>query len=95
MKLNAVLAGCDLLLSAMIQSLPEKVEAETPEPYLTAIFNASRHPALSIPCGLSVFGLPIGLQLVGAHHAEATLLRAAAYEDAFGFPALPIATRSD
>jgi aspartyl-tRNA(Asn)/glutamyl-tRNA(Gln) amidotransferase subunit A len=96
MQLNAVLAGCDLLLSPTIQSLPEKVEAETPEPYLTAIFNASRHPALSIPCGLSAAGLPIGLQLVGAHHAEATLLRAAAaYEDAFGFPALPIAKQSD
>jgi aspartyl-tRNA(Asn)/glutamyl-tRNA(Gln) amidotransferase subunit A len=40
-------------------------------------------PAISIPCGFSGAGLPIGLQLIGRALDEATLLRAAhAYEQA-------------
>ena len=43
----------------------------------TAPFNATGHPALSIPCGKSD-GLPVGLMLVGKAFDEATLYRAAA-----------------
>ena len=40
-------------------------------------------PAVSVPCGFSTAGLPIGLQLIGRTLDEATLLRAAhAYEQA-------------
>jgi aspartyl-tRNA(Asn)/glutamyl-tRNA(Gln) amidotransferase subunit A len=40
-------------------------------------------PALSLPCGITASGLPIGLQIVGRAFDEATLLRAgAALEDA-------------
>jgi len=40
-------------------------------------------PAVSVPCGFSAAGLPIGLQLIGRTLDEATLLRAAhAYEQA-------------
>jgi aspartyl-tRNA(Asn)/glutamyl-tRNA(Gln) amidotransferase subunit A len=51
-------------------------------------------PALSIPCGFTKSGLPIGLQILGAPRAEDTLLRVgAAIEDATGvvgrFPARP------
>jgi amidase len=42
-----------------------------------APFNASGHPAMSIPCGMSE-GLPIGLMLVGKYYDEATIYRAAA-----------------
>ena len=42
----------------------------------TAPFNATGHPALSIPCGKSD-GLPVGLMLVGRHFDDATLLQAA------------------
>lgn len=46
-------------------------------------FNALGLPALSIPCGLTAEGLPIGLQIVGAAFQEAAVLRAAAaLEDA-------------
>ena len=42
-------------------------------------------PALSIPCGYTKSGLPIGLQIVGPSHAENQLLRiGAAMEDAAG-----------
>jgi aspartyl-tRNA(Asn)/glutamyl-tRNA(Gln) amidotransferase subunit A len=44
-------------------------------------------PALSVPCGLSREGLPIGLQLIGRPFDEGLLLRiAAAYEATTGWP---------
>ncbi len=49
----------------------------------TAPFSLSGHPAMSVPCGFSREGLPIGLQLVGRHGEEDTVLRAGyAYESA-------------
>lgn len=39
--------------------------------------NLAGVPAISIPCGLSPSGLPIGLQLIGLHTAELALLRIA------------------
>jgi aspartyl-tRNA(Asn)/glutamyl-tRNA(Gln) amidotransferase subunit A len=44
---------------------------------LTLPFNLSGHPALSVPCGFSQAGLPIGLQLVGKPFGESALLRIA------------------
>jgi len=41
----------------------------------TALFDASGHPALSIPCGL-VDDLPIGMMLIGRHWDDAIVLRA-------------------
>jgi aspartyl-tRNA(Asn)/glutamyl-tRNA(Gln) amidotransferase subunit A len=40
-------------------------------------FNLSGHPAISIPCGFSTGGLPIGLQLIGRPFEEGILLRLA------------------
>lgn len=40
-------------------------------------FNLTRQPAVSVPCGLTSRGLPIGLQIVGDLHADALVLRAA------------------
>lgn len=40
----------------------------------TAAFNATHHPALSLPCG-EVDGLPVGAMLVGRRFDEAMLLR--------------------
>jgi aspartyl-tRNA(Asn)/glutamyl-tRNA(Gln) amidotransferase subunit A len=49
----------------------------------TAPFNLTGLPAISIPCGFTSGGLPVGLQMVSRPWAEATLLRAAfAYEQA-------------
>lgn len=53
--------------------------------------NLIQSPAITVPCGLSSTGLPIGLQIVGPRFAEATVLSMAlAYErargDSFGEP---------
>lgn len=49
----------------------------------TRAFNLSGFPALTLPCGFSESGLPIGLQLVARPFEEETVLRAAhAFEQA-------------
>jgi aspartyl-tRNA(Asn)/glutamyl-tRNA(Gln) amidotransferase subunit A len=53
------------------------------EDVFTVSINITGLPGLSVPCGLSKDGLPIGLQLIGKAFDEATLLRTAyAYEQA-------------
>jgi aspartyl-tRNA(Asn)/glutamyl-tRNA(Gln) amidotransferase subunit A len=42
-------------------------------PYLWP-FNLSGHPAISLPCGWSSDGLPIGLQIVGPWYADRRVL---------------------
>jgi aspartyl-tRNA(Asn)/glutamyl-tRNA(Gln) amidotransferase subunit A len=41
----------------------------------TAPFNATHLPALSLPCGFSRAGLPVGMQVVGRPFDEATVVR--------------------
>lgn len=43
----------------------------------TQPFNLSGHPAISLPCGSTAAGLPIGLQLAGHKRGTPALLRAA------------------
>ena len=51
-------------------------------PYLlTFMFNLASAPAISVPCGLSSQGLPIGLQIGGRPGGDDTVLKVAhAYE---------------
>ncbi|USQ77584.1 amidase [Ornithinimicrobium cryptoxanthini] len=49
-------------------------------PY-TYPFNLTQQPALSVPCGFTADERPVGLQVVGARHADALVLRVGqAYE---------------
>jgi aspartyl-tRNA(Asn)/glutamyl-tRNA(Gln) amidotransferase subunit A len=52
--------GSDVVRSAMLRN--------------TQLFNLSRHPAVSLPCGSTREGLPVGLQLVGHRKATSRLL---------------------
>ena len=52
------------------ERLPSRHVART-----TAPFNVTGSPALSVPFGLSPEGLPLGVQVVGRHFDEATVLR--------------------
>ncbi len=80
----------DVLLTPTSPTTPFKIGARTDDPmamYLSDIctipVNIAGVPAISLPCGLSDEGLPIGLQLIGPSLGESTILRAAyAYEQA-------------
>jgi aspartyl-tRNA(Asn)/glutamyl-tRNA(Gln) amidotransferase subunit A len=63
--------------------------------YLSDIYTVSANlagvPAVSVPCGLSSQGLPIGTQLIGNFWSEATLLNLAnVYENNFPLGAKPL-----
>ncbi len=52
-------------------------------------FNMTGQPAISIPCGLTSAGLPVGLQIVGPAYADALVLKAARTFEAVNPVALP------
>ena len=54
----------------------------------TCAFNHTGHPALSVPVG-PLDGLPVGLMVVGARNADATVLRAARGLEAAGHTLAP------
>ncbi|MBM7167880.1 amidase [Streptomyces sp. G44] len=55
-------------------------------------FNLTQQPAATVPCGVDEEGLPVGVQIVGARHADAVVLRAAhaLYEAGAGGVAPPV-----
>ncbi len=58
-------------------------------------FNLSHGPAISVPCGLTPDGLPVGLQVAGPRLSDATVLRAAAaFLEHRPFGSLPQASAS-
>ncbi|MBI1974774.1 MAG: Asp-tRNA(Asn)/Glu-tRNA(Gln) amidotransferase subunit GatA [Parcubacteria group bacterium] len=78
-----VLNEVDVILVPTSPTLPFKVGERTDDPlamYLADVYTVSMNlagvPALSIPCG-SVGGLPVGLQIVGKHFDEKTVLQVA------------------
>jgi aspartyl-tRNA(Asn)/glutamyl-tRNA(Gln) amidotransferase subunit A len=88
---------CDVILTPTSPTVAFKIGERTSDPlamYLSDIYTVSANlagvPAISIPCGLSGEGLPIGTQLVGNFWSEATLLNmAAVYENAHPLNAAP------
>lgn len=44
----------------------------------TQVYNMTRHPAGSVPCGTNAAGLPVGMQVATARFGDARLLRAMA-----------------
>lgn len=82
--------GCDVLLAPVAPTPAGRIGETVDDPlamYLSDIFTLSANlagiPGISVPCGLSRKGLPIGLQLMAAPFEEARLLNVArAYEAA-------------
>lgn len=87
----------DVLLTPTSSTVAFKIGERAADPvamYLSDIYtipvNLAGNCALSMPSGLSAEGLPIGLQIIGGHFAEATVLRAAAALEAeTGFDPTP------
>jgi aspartyl-tRNA(Asn)/glutamyl-tRNA(Gln) amidotransferase subunit A len=83
----------DLIVTPTAPSAAFRIGQKIGDPlemYLSDIFTATMNlagvPALSLPCGLTGEGLPIGLQIVGPSFGEAEVLRAgAALESALEF----------
>lgn len=88
---------CDAILTPTSPSTAFKIGEKSDDPlamYLSDIYTVSANltgtPGISIPCGLSDEGLPIGLQLSGRHWSEAVLLNLAhVYENEFPLGAKP------
>jgi aspartyl-tRNA(Asn)/glutamyl-tRNA(Gln) amidotransferase subunit A len=88
-RLEALFADFDLLLTPTVPTEafaaggPPPTEIEgVPIPLLGAVaftypFNLSGHPAVSVPAGLTLSGLPTGLQIVGPRHRDERVLQAA------------------
>jgi len=56
------------------------------EDICTVPINVAGLPAISVPCGVDSKGMPVGMQLIGNHFAEGTILNAAyTYEQATKF----------
>lgn len=84
-ELTTALDGVDCILGPTTPTCAFKLGESLTSPtqrYLADIFTVSANlaglPALSIPAGFSA-GLPIGMQLIGAHFSETTLLNLAHY----------------
>lgn len=75
---GSLLHGLDALLLPTAPQTAFAFDAPVPENQAdyTALFSVSGHPALSMP--IRAEGLPVGLQLVGQHHADFELLALAA-----------------
>lgn len=88
-EVDGALAGRDALLLPALAVPATRLGAETvrigtsDEPVrsltlrLTQLFNITGHPALTVPCGTTMEGLPVGAQLAGARHETPALLRTA------------------
>jgi aspartyl-tRNA(Asn)/glutamyl-tRNA(Gln) amidotransferase subunit A len=90
--------AADVLVTPTTQAAAARIEEDphaAPESSLamsvqltrfTNPFNVTGFPALSVPCGFTRDGLPVGLQFVGPPGGEAEVLRAGeAYERAAGW----------
>jgi len=64
----------------------EKDTPRNPELENTGAFNAYGIPAISVPCGFSSSGLPVGLMIAGPRFSEGKVLALArAFEQATDF----------
>jgi len=85
-----VFQQCDVIVTPTAPTTAFRIGEKTQDPlqmYLSDIYTISINlaglPAISLPCGFDDAGMPIGLQIIGSHFDEATVLRVAhTYEQA-------------
>ena len=87
-EMEAALASHDVLIVPGAWSAAVRIDQVPPyylfrRPLLTAPFDVTGHPAISVCNGFSAAGLPFGMQIAGRRFDEATVLKVAdAYERA-------------
>ena len=94
---QAAFTKCNAILTPTSPSAAFKLGEKSDDPlamYLNDVYTVSANlagiPGISVPCGMSSEGLPIGFQLVGNFWSESVLLNfAARYGDQFPFDAKP------
>ena len=81
---NKAFQSCDVILSPVAPTPAFKIGENLEDPltmYLSDIYTISANlagiPGMSVPCGFSETGLPIGLQILGPHFNEGMLLKVA------------------
>ncbi len=98
-RLEALLSRHDLLVLPTLGTTPFAAERPAPEGWersqrqsgagwmaTTFPFDLTGQPAISLPCGFTKEGAPVGLQIVGPRGGDALVLRAArAFEEASPF----------
>lgn len=87
-RLGTVFADVDVVMTPTVPHTATKIDESemisttASETRFTYPWSAAHVPAISIPCGFSSEGLPIGLQIVGRPHSEGLLCSmAAAYQE--------------
>ena len=94
-ELDDTMKGCDLLIAPTIPTGAPRIDqtvvdvAGNPENALTLMsrltrpFNICGYPTVTVPCGFTKSGMPIGMQIAGRMFEDAAVLGAAhAYEQA-------------
>lgn len=83
-QFNEVFGLCDVILTPTSPTPAFKIGEKVNDPlsmYLSDIYtvpvNIAELPAISVPCGFSKNGLPIGMQLIGSKFSEPTLFNVA------------------
>jgi aspartyl-tRNA(Asn)/glutamyl-tRNA(Gln) amidotransferase subunit A len=81
-EFNGVLEEYDLIASPTMSNPAGRFDevdtlASARMPSFTGPYNLTGMPAISVPCGFTESGLPIGLQLAGRPFDEPTVIRAA------------------
>lgn len=77
-----LMEGCDVLLAPSATTLPAPFDVRPSEydghaSQNATVFNLTGQPSVSIPCGLSASGLPVGMMISGKRNGDADMLRAA------------------
>lgn len=94
----AAFQQCDIIITPTYPTPAFRLGAQIDDPLkmysgdvCTVPVNIAGLPAISVPCGKTEIGLPIGMQMIGAKFAEQTILGAAdAYEQLCGgFSCMP------
>ena len=81
---QTALTQCDVIMGPVAPTPAWKLGDKSSDPvqmYLADIYTLSLNlaglPGMSVPCGFSAGGLPIGLQIIGNYFSEAKLLQIA------------------